>query len=309
MATPVISGVTRTLLGPLTTDTWTYTCTEVIQRCTTCDDGWAAQTCVTSGSSAFVTDNQNCWPPRATNVPPTGNALNGWGVYSPGIVCPGGYTSAAAQTYGGSSNFDFQYPLTSGETALGCCPTGGYVPYINAANWRTCVQFNPTTSFLVGTCGPDGAAYTPFSVGNTMHSEQLISFSPSAPFFQLVHKSTDLSSSTSSPTASNDASSTATPPPANNNNNNNNKDSSSDAGLTSGQLAGIVVGAVIAAILVGVAAFFAWRVRSRKRQGDLPQANYQTSEYKPPGTFSPNHPAELGTPPPRAELDASYQGR
>lgn len=91
MATPVISGTTRTNLGPLTTNSWTYTCTEVIQECSDCDNGWAAQTCI----DGVVTDNQECWPPRATNVPKTSGALDAWGVYSPGIVCPGGYTSVA----------------------------------------------------------------------------------------------------------------------------------------------------------------------------------------------------------------------
>ncbi|KAJ2966252.1 hypothetical protein NUW58_g10707 [Xylaria curta] len=94
MAT-VISGTTRTNLGPLTTATWTYTCTEVIQACGNCDNGWAAQTC----EGGVVTDNQNCWPPRATNVAATGGALAGWGVYSPGILCPSGYTSVAGATY------------------------------------------------------------------------------------------------------------------------------------------------------------------------------------------------------------------
>lgn len=74
---------TRLNLGPLTTNTWTYTCNEVIQACSDCKWGWAAQTCQSTGGG--VTDNQDCWPPRATNVPATEQALHGWGVYSPGL--------------------------------------------------------------------------------------------------------------------------------------------------------------------------------------------------------------------------------
>ncbi|RYC57513.1 hypothetical protein CHU98_g8692 [Xylaria longipes] len=216
MATPVIQGTIRTNLGPLTTATWTYTCTEVIQRCSSCDDGWAAQTCMTG----VVTDNKECWPPTATDVPATSGALSGWGVYSPGIVCPGGYTSAAAATHGGSSDFQFQYPLTAGETALGCCPKGGFSPILDVNQLQTCVQFKPTASFLVGSCGTDGPAYTPFSVGGTLDSTPYNSFSVSAPFFQAVHKASDLpdkSAPTSTDTQSSSSSSNSpTPQPSGN---------------------------------------------------------------------------------------------
>ncbi|KAI8948136.1 hypothetical protein F4801DRAFT_581666 [Xylaria longipes] len=334
MATPVIQGTIRTNLGPLTTATWTYTCTEVIQRCSSCDDGWAAQTCMTG----VVTDNKECWPPTATDVPATSGALSGWGVYSPGIVCPGGYTSAAAATHGGSSDFQFQYPLTAGETALGCCPKGGFSPILDVNQLQTCVQFKPTASFLVGSCGTDGPAYTPFSVGGTLDSKQYNSFSVSAPFFQAVHKASDLpdkSAPTSTDTQSSSSSSNSpTPQPSGN--------SPAGGSLSAGATAGIAVGSVLGAILIATAGFCAWRMRRRKRPAaELPQSNLQPSEYKPfaaggggggggvtaagnPGSVgaatqhwgydlvavnNPNHPAELPNSTPPVELGPSYDAR
>ncbi|KAH8160301.1 hypothetical protein CIB48_g7938 [Xylaria polymorpha] len=304
MATPVIQGTTRTNLGPLTTATWTYTCTEVIQECGDCDEGWAAQTCI----SGVVTDNQDCWPPRATNVPPTSGALIGWGVYSPGIVCPGGYTSAVGATHGGSSDFTFQYPLTAGETAIGCCPKGGYIPILDVNQHQTCVQFKPTTSFLVGSCGNDGPVYTPFSVGGTLNSTQYNSFSVSAPFYQAIHKASDLpATTTSTPTRTQSSSSTSrsnsptSEPGAN---------SSTSGHLSTGATAGIAVGSILAVAVVAAAGFCAWRVRRRKQRAaaaELPPTTFQPSEFKPFAsmTVNPHNPAELPNPTPPVELGPS----
>ncbi|KAI1275006.1 hypothetical protein F5Y07DRAFT_189547 [Xylaria sp. FL0933] len=160
MVTPVISGTIRTNLGPLTTNT----CTEVIQECGDCDVGWAAQTCI----DATVTDNTDCWPPRAGNVPNTSGAVLGWGIYSPGIVCPGGFTPAAGATQ------------------------GGFSPIQDPNRNQTYVRFKPTTTFLVGSCGTDGPIYTPFSVGGTLGATKYDSFSVSAPFIQVVYQASDM---------------------------------------------------------------------------------------------------------------------
>ncbi|TGJ81556.1 hypothetical protein E0Z10_g7199 [Xylaria hypoxylon] len=320
MATPVISGTTRTNLGPLTTNTWTYTCTEVIQQCSSCGVGWAAQTCI----KGVVTDNQECWPPRATNVPATTDALLGWGVYSPGIVCPGGYTSAAAGTHGGSYNFDFDYPLTAGETAMGCCPIGGFSPIQDPRGIQTCVQFKPTTSFLVGSCGTDGPAFTPFSVGGTLDSTQYNSFSVSAPFLQVVYQASDLPA-TSTNSSSTSSTSTPTTQPSGQT-----SEISKSSGLSTGATAGIAVGVVLGAIFIATAAFCIWRTRRRRGATVLPQqdAEFVHSGYKPfgpvgsapgynnfgmgavpPGVVpvNPNYPAELANPVPPAELGPSYR--
>ncbi|KAI0542500.1 hypothetical protein GGR58DRAFT_497051 [Xylaria digitata] len=323
MATPVISGTTRTNLGPLTTNTWTYTCTEVIQGCGGCDVGWAAQTCI----DGVVTDNQECWPPRATNVPKTGDALLGWGVYSPGFVCPGGYTSAAEITHGGSSNFKFQYPLKPGETALGCCPIGGFSPIQDPNGYQTCVQFKPTTSFLVGSCNTDGPVFTPFSVGGMLNSTQYNSFSVSAPFLQVVYQASDLpatsttSSSTSISSGGSSPSNTSIPSDT----------SPESSGLSAGATAGIAVGVVLGVIFIATAAFCLWRTRWRRRIVPPQQGGeFVPSEFKPFGSVggmpghnnvglsavpsgmvavNPNYPAELANPAPPAELGPSYSMR
>ncbi|KAI1735109.1 hypothetical protein F4680DRAFT_435998 [Xylaria scruposa] len=328
MATPVILGTTRTNLGPLTTATWTYSCTEVIQQCGNCDEGWAAQTCM----SGVVTDNKYCWPPTAANVPPTSGALIGWGVYSPGIVCPGGYTSAAAATHGGTSDFDFQFPLTAGETAIGCCPKGGFSPILDVNSRQTCVQFKPTTSFLVGSCGNNGPAYTPFTVGGTLNSTTYNSFSVSAPFFQAVYQASDLPASSthtqsSSSSGSSGSSTSNSPAP---------KPSDNSRALSTGATAGIAIGSILAAILVATAGFCFWRMRKKQRVAELPHTNYQPSEYKYSGfpagnpggvsaapqhwgydgsapqgpvAVNPNYPAELANASPPAELGPSYATR
>ncbi|KAI1437956.1 hypothetical protein GGR50DRAFT_570486 [Xylaria sp. CBS 124048] len=287
MATPVISGITRTNLGPLTTDTFTYKCTEVIQRCSTCDVGWAAQTCI----RGVVSDNTDCWPPRAANVPPTGGPLLEWGVYSPGIVCPGGYTSAASGIYGGPSDFHFQYPMSVGESAIGCCPQGGFSPIHDPNGYQTCVQFLPTTSFLVGSCGLDGAAYTPFSLGGMLDSKQYTSFSVSAPLIQLVHQASDL------PTSTTTTSEPAVTELGSENNNSSSSDSSVQptppanhqsptptptptptpiptqntiSTLSTGATAGIAIGAVLGVLFIGMGAFCLWRGKHRRPASESP---------------------------------------
>ncbi|KAF2968937.1 hypothetical protein GQX73_g4627 [Xylaria multiplex] len=266
MATPVISGITRTNLGPLTTNTWTYTCTEVIQQCSDCNVGWAAQTCV----DGVVSDNQACWPPRATNVPVTSGALNAWGVYSPGIECPSGYTSIAAAIHGGSADFDFQFPLTAGETAVGCCPIGGFTATRDVFNSQTCTQLEPTTSFLVGSCGTAGPTFTPFSVGGTLDSKTYTSFAVHAPLLQLVYQASDLPETGTTKTGSSGSSSSTgssnggTLPPTSRPNGENGQ-SGTSSGLSPGAAAGIAVGAILGVLLITAAAFCLWRVGRRRR--------------------------------------------
>ncbi|KAI0104260.1 hypothetical protein GGR51DRAFT_229316 [Nemania sp. FL0031] len=313
MATPVISGTTRTNLGPLTTDTWTYTCTEVIQQCSNCRNGWAAQTCI----SGTVTDNQDCWPPRTTGVPATSGAVFGWGVYSPGIVCPGGYTSAVGATYGGSSDFNFQYPLTAGETAIGCCPLGGYLPIRDSGKRQTCVQYKPSTSFLVGSCHTDGPVYTSFSLGNTLHSMTYKKFVVSAPMYQAVFQSSDLSAtSTSISTVSQTRSSRTSGTNAGGSGNTSaaqvSDSNNRSSGLQKGVIAGIAIGTAALVALIAAAVIFLW-LRGRKRRHALiaaaapktvpPYPDIEQTEFKPPLLAgSPENPVEVNGMTPPAEL-------
>lgn len=111
-------------MGPLTT-TWTPppACSVVVAACSTCTKGWAAQSCP---RDSLVTDDPSCWPPRTSGAytPPTGTPLFAWGIYTPGIVCPQGY-SAACSYDGAAQTGDFQFDFSPRETeaATGCCPT------------------------------------------------------------------------------------------------------------------------------------------------------------------------------------------
>lgn len=82
-------------------------------------------------------DTSTCWP----SVPPSlfvektlmlpNEQFLGLGFYSPGLVCPSGFTSActAASVLAGEPfpqidvPFVPKFPLEPGETAVGCCPT------------------------------------------------------------------------------------------------------------------------------------------------------------------------------------------
>ena len=67
-----------------------------------------------------------CWPPPISNYDPFSFRTDGF--YSPGYICPQGYTSACSQTPGAFSghpgdpgDFSFQYQPTGAEHAVGCC--------------------------------------------------------------------------------------------------------------------------------------------------------------------------------------------
>lgn len=126
----------RVILGPLTTVfTPDPTCSVPVVTCdrpTECV-AWNAQTCSFFFTKTFKPIDQTlCWPPytsgaQTINVPAVGG-LGGWGFYSPGLYCPAGQTSACSTTAGGTGDFQFQFQLTNGETAVGCCPR--YVSWI-----------------------------------------------------------------------------------------------------------------------------------------------------------------------------------
>ena len=88
---------------------------------------YLGQDCL-SGAPRDVT---TCWPPAlVTKSYPS--ILNGYGYYSPGLICPSGYTTACAQDLSNSKltgflsslkSFSFQFGPVEGETAVGCCPT------------------------------------------------------------------------------------------------------------------------------------------------------------------------------------------
>lgn len=102
--------------GPLTT-TWTW---PDVCNLPYCDNdhpasAWVAQKC--SG----VMEYRSCWPSQTA----TGTAWYDFhkGFYSPGLLCPSGFTPACSSTYGGFGNMPQLQSLIPDETAIGCCPT------------------------------------------------------------------------------------------------------------------------------------------------------------------------------------------
>lgn len=124
--TPATATSTGTNLGPLTTVfTGLPSCTYVFETTSFAYSDYVAQTC-TAGNLA---DAQACWPSPTATVESTEGALNGRGYYSPGLVCPSGWYSACSATAAAtadnsqvSGDFTFQFALSSGVTAVGCCP-------------------------------------------------------------------------------------------------------------------------------------------------------------------------------------------
>ncbi|KAH6877063.1 hypothetical protein B0T10DRAFT_193447 [Thelonectria olida] len=254
---------TRTNLGPLTTEfTYPSSCRVAILSCTNCAKGWQGQTC---GSNHFntqgVQDNVDCWPERSNSSISTSVALNGFGYYSPGLLCPTGYTTACQATGTSDGGFVFQFPLLQSETAVGCCPTGYKCKHNPGADVaQTCYSVATTGSFEAAQCSAGTTndyryVRMPATVSEVVSSETSYStiraITLFAPLFQLNHQKTDLSSSSTSET---DAADTMKP----------SEESSSGNGLSTGAKAGIGAGAgVVALIVIGVALLF-WRKRKSK---------------------------------------------
>jgi hypothetical protein len=50
--------------------------------------------------------------------------MMGWGLYSPGYICPQGYSTAAMVSSGGpTGSWGVEYSFLAGETAIACCPS------------------------------------------------------------------------------------------------------------------------------------------------------------------------------------------
>lgn len=191
---------TRVNLGPLTTTFVAPShCSRDALACPTCTGATRAQSCRVKASTATAEDDTGCWP-RATAYPRGGAApLLGMGFYSPGIMCPMGFTSActAISTTQGQKTLapkvtgEFQFPLEAGETAVGCCPTG-YSCALNGGV-QTCHQVASSTTFDAMTCdGVTERDLNTFGVPFTSGSLTVTTMDLWAPLIQINHQATDL---------------------------------------------------------------------------------------------------------------------
>ncbi|KAH7025001.1 uncharacterized protein B0I36DRAFT_387393 [Microdochium trichocladiopsis] len=294
------------ILGELTT-TWTppSQCAVAVAQCSTCALAWQAQECP-GGTS--VQDDAGCWPPRTRNVA-TPVPLMDWGVYSPGIACPAGYTTAC--THDGSKqrgDFSFHWRPQSSETAVGCCPVGfkcAVMPDYN--NAQTCTRVATTGSVLTALCEAGAMAVmaeqtVPFVVTDSQGATTAVrALDVKAPLFQLVFQASDLpgfvsssskattsttlspgsSSSIPTQTGSTTLSPTGSSPDA----------SGAAPALSNGQVAGIAVGATLGAVgLVGGLIMALCYKRWKRRQESKYEMLQRQYQHMPPppssGTMS-----------------------
>ncbi|KAH6652174.1 hypothetical protein BKA67DRAFT_660936 [Truncatella angustata] len=295
------SSPTRRNLGPLTT---TFTapsyCNNIVVygSCSTCDYGWQAQTCANGG--AVPVDDSSCWPARTSDPPSItgGPAFHGWGFYSPGVMCPNGYTSACASTVGQDDGFSFQFRLTSSETAIGCCPTG-YTCVIQTRD-QTCVSVARSTSVLTGTCpgGSSTISYAYKSLPFAYSSSIMDNFTIMAPLFQLVHQPSD-TMTTGTPSVISAATTSST-----SSSNISGPNVSTGTRLSVGAAVGIGVGIAVAVFLIGLLSYLLWRSQ-RKRKAHSAQGNgpvttttqfpqMQESVYTPESYFYSELPPQDG---------------
>ncbi|PTB69063.1 hypothetical protein BBK36DRAFT_1192995 [Trichoderma citrinoviride] len=291
-----------TLLGPLTT-TWTApaSCSIYMPPCSTCDQGFRAQSC-NAVSGGQVRDNTACWPPVTKGVASPSWPFVGWGFYSPGLACPAGYTTACTAVYGQRPEWDTQFTLVSSETAVGCCPTGFSCANING---NTCIATATSTSiptaFCDGTDLTDSATETfpnivTVTQTNSAGADVRVSTSTRttmmlyAPMFQLNFQASDLpastTASTTEPTSSSSPSSSTSSAP------DNDGASHSAGGLSSGAKVGLGVGLGLGiAFLLAFAGFIYYYRRSRRVQlplgSELPNSEVSEAAHDSPKVVKP----------------------
>ncbi|KAH8721446.1 hypothetical protein HC256_001802 [Beauveria bassiana] len=308
------------LLGPLTT-TWTApaTCSllfaypdrvghMIAYRGERCD------------ATAGARDGANCWPPRREGIPDKSSAMLGWGFYSPGLVCPDGYTTACTAIFGQRADWVTQFPLVAGETAVGCCPTyvlsliqkhkisflpnpfsehdvltsnhlGNQNSGYECTNWNqfgnTCYATPKEMTITTAVCGADGISSQGKYVFPATVSVRVSDGSSStismlwAPMFQLNFRQSDLSSHEATSSAPRTS---KTPSPTSTS-----SQASEQAGATTspslskGAIAGIAVGSVVAGLVVGAASsivIFRHRRRQKAKQAAAAQ-NLLHEQAKP----------------------------
>ncbi|KAL5615349.1 hypothetical protein BROUX41_005397 [Berkeleyomyces rouxiae] len=267
-----ITGVReRNILGPLTTTfTPPASCTSLFGECSTCLQGWRAQVCLETKQI----ENTDCWPGTSQGAASATQPLQGWGFYSPGIVCPAGHYSACSATAGSTSGWEVQFSMIAGETAVGCCPEG-YSCTADLANGvaQTCIQYN--TMGTLSTLSCEGASTI---TGSTVLSNYDY-FTAYAPLIQINWRDVDVgktggatqtvsdasgSRASAKATGTGTAANTATPlivaegATA----------STSSNGLSTSAVVGITVAVSIGVILTAlIAGCLLWRRRRRHQPG------------------------------------------
>ncbi|KAF2262040.1 hypothetical protein CC78DRAFT_325977 [Lojkania enalia] len=307
----------RPNLGPLTT---TFTpptyCTRPNLACSTCKSAWRAQSCAQDSSGPRPEDDTGCWP-RATSYP-NEPPLVGLGFYSPGVVCPTGYTSACTAAFEASDQsmtiptpapFDgrFQFPLVAGETAVGCCPTGYTCASYTENGRQTCHAVATSTRFDAMLCtGTSTSTLNGFFIPFTTDAVTVSSMDLWAPLIQINWQASDLPGfkSTSSSSRSTQARSiltastassvpiTAALQPANTDTAQSDPALSPPKALSSGAIAGISISCALALLAAALLLFYLYRRRSQARN---PNANTNANPNFPSSPTHKSSPSKIHT--------------
>ncbi|KAI0167990.1 hypothetical protein BJ166DRAFT_610890 [Pestalotiopsis sp. NC0098] len=260
---------------------------------------WRAQSC--REGDVGPKDDSTCWPPTATYARSTSQPFDGWGFYSPGILCPSGYEPRCSNIPEQGGGFSFQFSLGTSESAVGCCPTGFTCGFAQRTV-QTCTAKFSSTSILISICDGQQDTATPMymtlpftataSVGTSSDGAIHVStsiietYTLNAPLFQLVHKESDLTSFSSS------QSTNPTPPSSDP------KSDTTNAGpagaLSRGAAIGIGVGVGGGVILLLILGYIAWNAKKRRRDA-VANKTGQEKQVKPHGDFQEGANALLAT--------------
>ncbi|KXX78369.1 hypothetical protein MMYC01_206018 [Madurella mycetomatis] len=267
----------RVVLGPLTT---TFTppapCSVAVGLCETCNVAWWGQTC----APRTVQDDPSCWPERTIGAVSPQQMLLGWGFYSPGVICPAGYTSACTAVAGETAGWENQFIMEPEETFIGCCPTGFRCDNLRG---QTCVMGVRSTELPTLSC--DAGSTVNFGFTTLPNPSAGVSvLNLFAPMIQLAWKESDLSTITAgtSPTTSSSGSlsnSSPTTSIAGSAPDSQTDGSGASSNLSTGAIAGIAVGAAALFLAVVAAAFYVW-YRRRSQIAGLALSDASTA---PPG--------------------------
>lgn len=242
-----------------------------------------------------------------------GQPLFAWGIYSPGLVCPQGYTTACS--YNGAKktgDFNFYFNPEESEIAIGCCPPGYACSRYPAG--QTCITTLTSTTVPTVTCESGTSAHfeyvtIPYAAADVSTIQVISTFTVFAPLFQLNHQASDLSSTTNKAADTSISSAISSSPSQTSPIQALPTQSSSAQGLSAGAQAGIGCGVALGIILLGTIAFCLFRSRRRKI-GPQP-IELQSAEQEmrfPIGFYAQARVVPMGTRPIReaVELDGNY---
>ncbi|KAI0154754.1 hypothetical protein GGR57DRAFT_95525 [Xylariaceae sp. FL1272] len=205
----------------------------------------------TTDLSYWYAGNNACWP--------TAPAITSHGYYSPGLICPSGWTDVYRETAGSYSSFRPYYALSENETAMGCCPSSYTATDWSDSQWcfKTYTEASLSALYCFNTM-TQSISTLPWTWSSAQYTTTYDVLVLSAPLLQLNYRASDLSNALPSSTSAPLSVATGTYSPS--------------VGTKAGVGAGAGIGGL--ALLSG-AVFFIRRYRQRRGAGVAQEANTQ----------------------------------